>query len=83
MKEFKIQRKDKGIWEFESPSYICYISKEKAQRSIDKQIEQWRFQKTLVHPVYDKYDIEQYSKPENWRIVQREVTKWEPVTEGD
>ena len=83
MKEYRIQKKEKnGTWIFEDPYYVSYAMIETAQETIDYQVRRWEFQKTLKHPVFDKSDIEQYSQTANWRIVQRDVTKWEPVEKG-
>ena len=80
MKEYRIQKKEKnGVWMFEDPYYVSYAMIETAQEKIDYQVIRWKFQKTLAHSVFEKSDIEQYSQIENWRIVQRDVTKWEPV----
>ena len=82
MKEYRIQKKmADGVWVFEDPAYVSYVRKETAQERIAYLVKRWEFQKTLEHPMCQKSEIEQYSRFENWRIVMRDVTKWEPVEE--
>lgn len=77
MKEYRIQKKDpKWSWEFENPDYISYTTKEMAQKRIDEQIRSWECQKNSKNPGYPMYVIERFASPENWRIVEREVSEW-------
>ena len=75
MKEYRIQYNKDGQWEMADPAYIFYIHLEKAQEDINERVRNWK-----------RYNISEYANsalanPENWRIVQREVTEWKPVTE--
>ena len=80
MLEYRIQRKETdGKWVMDAPAYICYTRKEMAQEAINKELYAWEIQKAVKNPQHRKADIMQYSNPENWRIVQRSVTEWEPI----
>lgn len=74
MLEYRIQKKDfDGKWIFETPPYLCYTTKEMAQRSIDRKVRDWEHLKKYGHTA------EHFSKPDSWRIMEREVTEWKPV----
>ena len=78
MLEYRIQKFD-GKWIFETPQYLCYTTKEMAQRSIDREVRDWERLKKYEHTACSKLDIEHFSNPDNWRIMEREVTEWKPV----
>lgn len=71
MLEYRIQKKDfDGKWIFETPTYLCYI---------DREVRDWELLKKYEHTACSKLDIEHFSKPDSWRIMEREVTEWKPV----
>lgn len=75
MKEYRIQCEKNGQWEMADPTYIYYIHLEKAQADINERVRKWNLCNI------GENTNSKLADPENWRIVQREVTEWEPVQE--
>lgn len=73
MIEYSVQYIDENEkWVF-PVRIIRYRTKELAQRYIDFSVKLWKERKEIkFQPMY----AEILSNPENWRIVQREVSKW-------
>ena len=74
MIQYSVQCNDfRQGWTFQK-RHVTYETKELAQKYIDDSIRMWKERKgsTIFLPI----DVERLSKPEYWRIVQREVSEW-------